>query len=489
MKNQVAIKKIIWGLIASLNAIFLVYYCGLAVNMRLHYDDIHFLYCAQEQNLWDYLDWVWFDRSGRMTVYAMNWIFSTITNHVGVYWFWPILYMGFGWLLCWIFVRELPIVISTVKKWMLLIMVYNLYILTAVDFAVFYWPCAMQYYIIGPATLAIMGYAIRKEMKWYQWVMAIFVVGLVGFGYEYWIPMALLMLFFVGLCYWKEQQWNIAKTWEKPQVKRVVLFAVLLVIGFLTITSAPGMHRRVEDGAIDEGMVHPEGLVAMCKAYAKVLGTLIYFQLFYLPYYIVLGLVTMYVGARAEDRIAETGKIIKWLSVAVASVILVACVEPAYIYGGFGIQRFYTPLILLMVLYFAAMGYLIGHKCARLKESKWLSGGSMTGLVVMCAIMVTNIVIDFPISKRYADAVDARKEYLFKMRDEGYTGVLELEQIECPYTIDTKYVFFKPLDKKTPRPAIYYYSDVEDPPTEYSKYVPKAFHLNFEIKCKKIESE
>ena len=234
--KSIQFNKIFWGAIVCLNAFFLVYYVGLAVNMRLHYDDIHWLYSAQVQNLWEYLDWVWYDRSGRMTVYAMNWIFSTITLKVGVYWFWPMLYMLFGWGLCWIFVRELPLPIANWKKSALFVLVYNLYILTAVDFAVFYWPCAMQYYIIGPATLAIVGYAIRKELKWYQWAFAIFVVCLVAFGYEYWIPLALMILFFIGLYYWYMHHWNIKQTWAQPQVRRVVLFAIFLIVGFI-ITS------------------------------------------------------------------------------------------------------------------------------------------------------------------------------------------------------------------------------------------------------------
>lgn len=473
--------KLFWGMIAVLNAIFLVYYFGLALNMRLHYDDIHFLYRAQFQNLWEYLDWVWYDRSGRMTVYAMNWIFSTITLKVGVYWFWPMLYMLFGWLLCWIFVRELPLGIANIKKFGLMALVYNLYILTAVDFAVFYWPCAMQYYIIGPATLAIVGYAMRKEMKWYQWVFAIFGVLLVAFGYEYWIPLALLILFFVGLYYWYQQHWNIKQTWAQPQVKRLLLFAVILIVGFLITTSAPGMSNRVEGGAVDEGMVHPDSIAGMCVAYAKSLGMLLYFQAFYFPYYLILTLAMMYVGIKVDSQIRNAGWVLKWMTIVVASVIAVACVEPAYIYGGFGIQRFYTPLILLMVIYFAGVGYLIGCKYREKLQCKWFSLSAICGLIIMSGVMIMNMMIDFPVAKRYANAVDSRKEYLFKMQDEGFTGTLEIERIECPETIDAKYLVFKMLGKTTSKQALYYYSDVETTPNDYSIFVPKAYQLNFEI--------
>lgn len=477
-------EKVFWYGIAGLNVIFLVYYFGLALNMRLHYDDIHFLYRAQFQNLWEYLDWVWYDRSGRMTVYAMNWIFSTVTLKVGVYWFWPILYMLFGWLLCWIFVRELQVGLSKVKKFGMMVLVYNLYILTAVDFAVFYWPCAMQYYIIGPATLSIIGYAMRKEIKWYQWIFALFVVGMVGLGYEYWIPLALLMLFFAGLFYWYKQQWNIKQTWAIPQVRRVILFALLLIIGFAITTSAPGMSNRVEGGAEYEGMVHPDSLAGMCVAYVKSLGILLYFQAFYLPYYLVLTLAMMYVGVKDNSKIPEAGWILKWMTIIVASVIAVACVEPAYIYGGFGIQRFYTPLILLMVIYFAGLGYLIGSKYKKQLQSNWVPVSAICGLAIMCSVMVTNIVIDFPIAKQYANAVDARKEYVLQKRDEGYTGVLELEKIGWPLTIDTKYMFCKMIGKQTSKQSLYYYSDVSDEPNDYSIYLQKVWNLSFTIESK-----
>lgn len=473
--------KLFWGMIAVLNAIFLVYYFGLALNMRLHYDDIHFLYRAQFQNLWEYLDWVWYDRSGRMTVYAMNWIFSTITLKVGVYWFWPMLYMAFGWLLCWIFVRELPLGISNIKKFGLMALVYNLYILTAVDFAVFYWPCAMQYYIIGPATLAIVGYAMRKEKKWYQWMFAIFVVLLVAFGYEYWIPIALLILLFAGLYYWYQQHWNIKQTWTQPQVKRIILFAVLLIVGFLITTSAPGMSKRVEGGAEYEGMVHPNSLMGMCVAYAKSLGVLLYFQAFYIPYYLILTLAMMYVGVKSESRISNTGWILKWMTIIMVSIVIIACVEPAYIYGGFGIQRFYTPLILLMVIYFAGFGYLIGRRYRERLQSKWVPSIAICGLLVLCCIMIANIAIDFPIANRYADAVDSRKEYLLKKQQEGYTGTLAIETIEYPGTLDVKYLALKMIGKSTSKQSLFYYSDVEQMPNDYSTFVPKAYHLDFKI--------
>ena len=483
--KSIQFNKIFWGAIVCLNAFFLVYYVGLAVNMRLHYDDIHWLYSAQVQNLWEYLDWVWYDRSGRMTVYAMNWIFSTITLKVGVYWFWPMLYMLFGWGLCWIFVRELPLPIANWKKSALFVLVYNLYILTAVDFAVFYWPCAMQYYIIGPATLAIVGYAIRKELKWYQWAFAIFVVCLVAFGYEYWIRLALMILFFIGLYYWYMHHWNIKQTWAQPQVRRVVLFAIFLIVGFIITSSAPGVSKRVDEGAAYEGMVHPDNMLSMCVAYAKSLGTLLYFQAFYLPYYLILALAMIYVSVKADSRIKNAGLVFKWMTIIIASVIGVACVEPAYIYGGFGIQRFYTPLILLIVLYFAGMGYLIGCKYKEQLQSKWFSVATISGLAVMSGVMLTNIAIDFPIAKQYAKAVDTRKEYLLKMQEEGYTGTLEIDRIECPKTIDVKYVVFKIIGKTTSKQSIYYYTDVEEGPNDYSTFVPKAYHLDFEIKPKK----
>ena len=92
-----------------------------------------------------------------------------------------------------------------------------------------------------------------------------------------------------------------------------------------------------------------------------------------------------------------------------------------------------------------------------------------------------NIIIDFPISKRYAEAVDARKEYVLRKRDENYTGTLELEKIECPCSMDAKYVIFSLFGKQAVRPAIYYYSDVEDSPNDYSVFVRKAYHLDFDI--------
>lgn len=459
-----------------------MYYAVLAYYMRMHYDDIHFLWCAQVQNLWQYLDWVYYDRSGRMSVYAMNWIVSWFTNKTGFYQFWPILYMFFGWLLCWVFAKQIP---TQLKKWQMfsiVVLVYNLYILTAIDFAVFYWPCAMQYYIMGPAMLALLAYANQRQMKCFQWLLCGFLLLIVGLGYEYWTPVVLLALFICGMYYWSSEKWNIKETWAKPQVKRIIVFAVILLALLAIAMLAPGMYRRVEGGAVDEGMIHPTSLIGMLVAYIKVMGTFAYFQAFYLPYYLVLFVIGMCIGRWSSVETTMPVKRIMIFSTGVYALLnVVAMLPPAWTYSGFGIQRYYTPLVLLMIVYIGLMGYCVGR--LHPKNESYTFALSVAGLGALMIIILLNMHQDFPMAQKWSSAIDERKEYVLNERDKGRVDDLALEKLPIPYTIDAKYVIMHYLlgRKVEKSQTLYYISDVEDYPNDYSVFIRKAYHLNFDI--------
>lgn len=477
-------RRILFGLLAVLNISFLVYYIYLAYNMRMHYDDLHFLWRAQEQSLFEFLEWVFYDRSGRMSVYGFNWIASYTTNLIGCYQFWPILFMLIGWWYCWIFARNMKLALHKVELFLVVIFIYNLYILTSIDFAVFYWLAAIPYYLIAPATLAMLSYLNQPILKWNQWLMLSVLVICIGLGYEYWIPIALLLMFFCGMWHLRKYHYNFKEAWRDSIIRRIVCVAGVLLLFFVFITSAPGMHNRVDGGVECEGMIHPENVVEMLKAYVSAGLSFVYFMLFYVPYYLVVFALFVYIGSKDKEvRKCASWKTIGWIILLFAIVVAVMLVIPAYIYGGFGIQRFYTPLVLLLIMCFGVVGYMCGVLYRNTKKFSYIS--AILGVFVLTCVMIINMYIDFPLAKEWSSAIDQRKEYLLTLRDNGNTEPVDLEPLPNPATIDIKYVVTKLIGGNPQRiQTLYYTSDVKLIPSDYDIFLEKAYHLGYDVRAK-----
>lgn len=465
-----------------LNVAFLMYYVVLAIYMPLHYDDLHFMWSAQTQSLPDFLQWVYFDRSGRIAVYAASWLYGYIAQSIWSWWFMPLIMMLIGCGLCWLFVRNLPICMSKIETFLSVVFIYNLYILTCVDFAVFYWMCAMQYYLMLPALLGLISYIVQPQLKWYEWIIFGLICIAIGLGYEVWVPVVLVALLFVGLYFWRSYKWNIHTTWNDVRIKRLLVATFALIAMLLFAISSPGMWNRMAGGAC-EGMTQVTSIWEFVVAMGKACATFAYMQIFYTPYYLILLVIMAYFGMQDNRVWRYSCKQLIYVSTGVLLLLSLISIAPtAYAYSGFGIQRVYHPLVLLLLLYVSYTGYILGHQLK--KCEKFVYWIAQIGVVLLFVIMLINMQMDFPTAKRYKEAETARFAYLSKLQQSGNKEDVMIDPMPDCTTIDVKYNVMKLfLRHETSKQALYYVSDAPKVGNhnEYEMYVKNLLGLDFDF--------
>ena len=126
-----------------------------------------------------------------------------------------------------------------------------------------------------------------------------------------------------------------------------------------------------------------------------------------------------------------------------------------------------------------SIGFVIGYIKPNLKKVvSWLS---VVGLSILLCIIICNIYLDVPSAKTYANSVDERVEYCSDMQEKGYVGVLEVDPLVEPVTIDIKYTILSVIGKSTVKPMLYYISDTEEFPNEYAYHMRHLYDWNFDI--------
>ena len=107
LKKDSLISKILLGLLVVLNVLFLVYWVGLSLNYCLHYDDVHFMWKMREYSIYEYVREMYMTRGGNFMAYGLNGIIFSISNWIGDYHFWPIVFYIFGIMMTYYAVRGL----------------------------------------------------------------------------------------------------------------------------------------------------------------------------------------------------------------------------------------------------------------------------------------------------------------------------------------------------------------------------------------------
>lgn len=461
-----------------LNITFLVYWCILAFYSRPHYDDLHFMWRMQEMSLLDFVKFYYCSRSGRFVAYGINGFVSMVNNCLGFHQFWAILYYAVGIGICWLVVKDQLRQVPRKGLFLGVWFIYNLYVLTNIDFPVFTWLCAMGYYIGLPMLLLILKYMNMERLDWKQWSLLSLMVVYVGGSGETFTPIVLLAMFFYGMYVWHSKHWSIKETWASPQIKRVVWTAVVLLVLLVIVVFAPGNFVRLENGFGDEGFSHPVGIVGWLKATAEAIGMFFYFMTFYIPYYLVAFVLAYYVGGKSQMQLPTTKLMLILVMVSVfIAFLLLSALPNIYLYNGFGIQRTYTSSVLLLLLVFVGTGYVMGIGGASL-PSGWIS---LFGILVLTVIMGVNIVNDTPMAKSYGKAVDERMETLLKLRDMGQEETVTVSPLPVPYTEDVKHRLLTALGKDTPMSVLYYISDTDTVPNEYESHVKHLLKLDFDF--------
>lgn len=474
-KNKSVLDKVILVSLIVLNTVFLVYWGMLAYYSQLHYDDLHFLWKMREMSVFEFVKSFYYSRSGRFVVYGIDAIVSVITDKLGFHQLWSILYYVLGVGLCWLVVKEEKVGLSKFGLLMCTMFFYNLYVLTNIDFPVFYYLCAMMYYLSLPAALVVLKYLSKPSLSWKQWVVFMLSILFLGGAFETFTPIVLLAMFFMGMHYWHEKNWNVCATWSMPQVKRIVWTALVLLVLLIVVVAAPGNYVRMNESP---EIVHPSGAIGWLKAVANAVVMFFYFMAFYLPYYLVVFVLAYYVGAKANILLPKTkSKMAIGFAIAFVVYLIISSLPDVYLYGGFGVQRLYTHVVFALMLTVVAIGFIMGDG-KKFTKSGWCAVG---GIAVLVVIMSMNIFNDAPSARAYGTAVDERIGYLCSLRDEGQKNMVVVSPLPVPYTEDPKHLVFHLMGKNSPQPVLYYISETDTIPNEYEYHMKRVLNLDFDF--------
>ena len=474
-KNNAFIGKVIVASLVVLNILFLAYWSILAYYSQLHYDDLHFLWKMREMSVFDYVKEMYYTRSGRFVGYAINGVVSIITDTIGFHQLWALFYYALGLGVCWLVVKDLKFTVSRFSLFMGMCFAYNVYVLTNIDFPVFFWLCAMSYYLFLPLACLLLKYLNMEKLKWWQWLIMLVIAVLIGGGSEVFSPVVLLLMFVCGMYWWHSKEWKVEETWALPQIRRIVWTAILILILFVIVVAAPGNYVRMSD---TEQFVHPHGLFGWIMAIGEAIVMFFYFMAFYAPYYLIVFVLAYYVGGKIEVKLPQAkSKIVVELILVFMAYLVIASLPNVYLYGGFGIQRSYTHIVFALLLTVIAIGGVLGIGNNSLKPG-WIAVGGMSLLAV---IMCVNIINDTPTARAYGKAVDDRIEYLSALKDKGQKEIVKVSPLPVPYTEDPKHLILNLLGKDTPMSVLYYISDTDVVPNEYEYHMKRVLELDFDF--------
>jgi hypothetical protein len=430
---------------------------------------------------------MYFYRSGRFVGYFINGlVFKTILG-VGEYRFFPILFWLLGVGMCWYVAKAF---FNTVSSFLLLnavLLFYNLFVLTNIDFAVFNWLCAMGYYLFPPLLLVTLKLVNADKLKWNGWIALILLSLVLGGGQEAFTPVVLAALFFNGLFYFKKFQFNIKDTWSDTRIRRIICAASIMIICLLIVVIAPGNYVRLSAAEF----VSPVGISGYISGYVKAIGMFYYFTLFYIPYYLVLTMLFIQIGAKYSQNSIRINisykRLIQFSLLAYCSYLLLSVTPSVYLWSGFGIQRNYTHVVFFTMLFICFHAFMFGYFKAKLIRQKLIVFIFLVnlGIIILSCIMIVNLYNDAISARKYAKSVDNRIELLERLNKEGVIGLVSVDPVSIPYTIDTKYFFYKLIgSKNNPQSVLYYISDTDTEPNEYAYHLQKLYGFNFQIKLK-----
>lgn len=479
------IERSLIGLLVVLDSLFLYYWVALSANYCLHYDDVHFLWKMREYSISDYVREMYMTRGGNFISYGLNGILFTISNWVGDYHAWAMIFYVLGIMITWSAFRDFPwLKKSGFKGWLGIITLYNVYVLTSVDYAVFTWICAMEYYIFAPIVCLILRYIYQETLKWWQWILLLFCAIFIAGNAVSISTISFVILFAFGMFLWYKENWNIHKIWNKPQVHRLLCTTGLMLVCFAIVFVAPGNWSRME-GEFD--IEQPQNLKEFISAIIVCAGMFLYLMAFYLPYHLIAIALGAWAGCKYPMPLTINRRKALLMTIMVAVVYLIISVIPlAYLSNGFQIQRNYIQIGFFYILTFFVLGYIWTNNHKK-DYSQTSCAMIFISAIFLIIIMGLNIRQDLPVARAYNKAHQERESYLLSLQEAGQKETVVVVSFPSILTPDAKYNVLKVLGKKTSMPAIYYGSDASTEPNEYESHVRHLLNLDFDFVIEKKE--
>lgn len=462
-------------LLILLNALFLAYWVALACNYQLHYDDAHFMWKMREFSIFEYVREMYMTRGGNFVGYGKNGVIFTIFNWIGDYHAAPIISYMIGILLVYGALKDWIKGYNKVEKFLGIIALYNVYVLTSIDVAVCMWLCAMGYYLTGPMILLFVKYFTLNKLHWWQWFVFVIIALFLSGSNVAITPLVLLIMFAIGMRYWHRNQWNVQDTWADVRVRRLIFTAIGMLCVYGIMVAAPGNYLRMDEFDIEQ----PANIAEFIKACCVCAGMFVYFMAFYLPYHMLTVAIGYIIGTKSTWALSLPKKRMALLVVGAFILYLGIAVMPlAYLSNGFQIQRNYTHICFFYQLMLFALGYIWGYKNTNIKIAEWIGCLASAFLII---IMCLNFHQDIPVAKAYNKAHQERFALLQQLQEQGNKETIVVKPYPSTATPDAKYTICKWLGKSTSMQAIYYEADTDVEPNEYEGHIRKLYHLDFDF--------
>ncbi len=472
MKNN----KIIVFLLVCINVLFLIYFFILAFYARPHYDDYHFLWRLRETGILNYVQDMYFIQTGRFVSTFLNGVIYKTILYTGTQSFIPVIFWLVGIFLTWIPFKALFKTTPVFVTINVVILFYNIFVLTNIDFPVFYWLCALSYYLLFPAIFSMIALINKRTLNIPEYILLVVLAVFISGSQETFTPVALFLLFVNLLFYFIPQGRGFLKAFQDTRVKRILIFMFLILVLYAVVIIAPGNYVRL---TLDE-FVKPSSLNDYLSGYYQSVTTFIYFQLFYLPYYLIL-VAVLVVLLKIPDPVSVYFNKKKYLFLASGIFVLYFLISVfpfVYLWSGFGIQRNYTPMVYSAILFISFAGIFLLKS-----QIKIMRIIAFAGLILLSLLMIINLYNDTSSAKKYAESVDERIAMVQMLQKQKQTEDVVVEAVKIPYTKDVKFIFSKYiLGKDVPMSFLYYFSDTDTIPNEYAEHYSRVYDLDFLIK-------
>lgn len=485
MTNKILSRSVLWGLLV-VNVLFFGYYIILSYYSRFHYDDLHFLWKLKEYSIIDYVKEFYSTRSGRFMSYLLNGaIYKTIilTNEHRLF---PVLFYLLGILIIWIPTKHILWNLPKALTFNSVLFFYNIYVLTNIDFATFYWLCAMSYYLLAPLLFLLMWLINTRRTTRYiiLWVFLISIF--LGGGHEAFSPIVITVLFLNALFYFQKHKYNTIETFKDSQFRKIEFAFLIVFVSYIIVIVAPGNYQRMEMLEFKT----PGTLHDFLQGYFESISLFLYHIIFYIPYYIIIASLFLFLGFKT--KISNTRPLVdspKYILIGCFAFIvyLILSVTPnVVLWSGFGIQRNYTHIIFTSILLLSFISFLCGYNLKNVKIEILNSKILLVLLAILSVIMISNIYSDSLSARNYAESYDLRIKYMKKTNLKNVRGTIEVDPVKVPNTIDPKYLVYKIIGrKKNFQPVLYYISDTDTIPNEHAFHLQKYYDLNFTVQLKK----
>jgi hypothetical protein len=467
------------------NIAFLVYFSMLAYFSRPHYDDLQYLWKLKEMNIWELIDSIYFGLSGRFAAYFIYGLVFKFILFTDEFRFFPILFGAIGFLVTWVAVRPFLKTISQSLAFHSVLLAFNLSVLTNIDFPVFFWLCAMHYYWLGPLLLLLILLIYKNNLSVLGWFFLITASIFIGGGQEAFSPVVLTILFCLGLYSFVGYSFSFRKMIADRRNQKILIALAIIFSAFVVVVAAPGNYNRL---TMDE-FVSPHSVTGFIKGFSNAIILFFYHQFFYIPYYVLLMLVFCVAGFQSRSGDLQINKSymkLFWFSAFVFLLYLFASVLPSvFLWSGFGIQRNYTHVVFMLIVFLSLQSFLFGYFKLKAQYISRLYFVLIFALIMMGGITLVNIIYDSKSAASYASSVDTRIDNLKALQKKGVTGVVKVDSLDIPYTIDPKFLLLKLVGKRTnPRPVLYYISDVATERNDYSYHLKKLYGFDFVVRLK-----